>query len=181
MALAAPVQAATPKAGAKCSKAGTTATAAGKKFTCVKSGKKLVWNKGVRIKSAPKPTPTPSATPTPETKVEVKDLLASDSRITPVSALTTLETCKTEDMTPGARRRAASGPRPADARATSRHRVQLVRPARAPRGPWPRCDRFLLPARDFEDSCGRAMLAQAPGHGLPRLHSSSATPPLPPR
>jgi hypothetical protein len=102
LALATPVQAATPKAGAKCTKAGTTATAAGKKFTCVKSGKKLVWNKGVTVKAAPKPTPTPtpSATPTPETKVEVKDLLASDSRITPVSALTTLETCKTEDMTP---------------------------------------------------------------------------------
>ena len=76
--LAAPVQAATPKAGAKCTKAGTTATASGKKFTCVKSGTKLVWNKGVAIKAAPKPSPnpvfkpveptpapTPSPTPTP--------------------------------------------------------------------------------------------------------------------
>ena len=65
LALATPVQAATPKAGAKCTKAGITATAAGKKFTCVKSGTKLVWNKGVTIKAAPKvdvkpvePTPT---------------------------------------------------------------------------------------------------------------------------
>ena len=32
------------KAGAKCTKVGTTATASGKKFTCVKSGTKLVWN-----------------------------------------------------------------------------------------------------------------------------------------
>ena len=75
--LAAPVQAATPKAGTKCSKAGATATAAGKKFTCIKSGTKLVWNKGVAVKAAPKPsvnpvfkpveptpTPTPTATPT---------------------------------------------------------------------------------------------------------------------
>ena len=71
---ATPVQAATPKAGAKCTKAGITATAAGKKFTCVKSGTKLVWNKGVTVKAAPKvdvkpveptPTPTPTATPTP--------------------------------------------------------------------------------------------------------------------
>ena len=66
------------KAGAKCTKVGTTATVAGKKFTCIKSGNKLVWNKGVTIKAAPKPdlnpvfkpveptpTPTPEATPTP--------------------------------------------------------------------------------------------------------------------
>jgi hypothetical protein len=66
------------KAGAKCTKAGKTSTASGKKFTCVKSGNKLVWNKGVAIKAAPKPdlnpvfkpveptpTPTPTATPTP--------------------------------------------------------------------------------------------------------------------
>ncbi len=63
--LAAPVQAATPKAGAKCTKIGVTATAGGKKFTCVKSGTKLVWNKGVAIKK-PSPVATPTATPTPE-------------------------------------------------------------------------------------------------------------------
>ena len=63
----APVNAiAAVKAGDVCKKAGSTATANGKKFTCVKSAKKLVWNKGVAI-SAPKPTvtPTPAATPTP--------------------------------------------------------------------------------------------------------------------
>ena len=74
LSLATPVQAATPKAGAKCTKAGATATALGKKFTCVKSGNKLAWNKGVAIKAAPKPLPnpvfkpvepTPTATPTP--------------------------------------------------------------------------------------------------------------------
>jgi hypothetical protein len=67
--LAAPVHAATPKAGAKCTKVGATATASGKKFTCVKSGTKLVWNKGVTIKKptpVPTPTPTPSPSPTPE-------------------------------------------------------------------------------------------------------------------
>ena len=62
--LATPVQAATPKAGAKCTKVGATANASGKKFTCIKSGTKLVWNKGVAIKK-PTPTPTPSPTPTP--------------------------------------------------------------------------------------------------------------------
>jgi M6 family metalloprotease-like protein len=83
------------KAGAKCTKAGSTATASGKKFTCIKSGTKLVWNKGVAIKAAaPKPSPTPEA------KIEVKNLLASDSRITATSALTAIDVCKTEDMTP---------------------------------------------------------------------------------
>jgi hypothetical protein len=37
------------KAGAKCSKAGTTEVVQGKKYTCVKSGKKLAWNKGVKV------------------------------------------------------------------------------------------------------------------------------------
>ena len=38
------------KAGASCSKAGATASSSGKKYTCIKSGKKLVWNKGITIK-----------------------------------------------------------------------------------------------------------------------------------
>jgi hypothetical protein len=44
-----PAQAAV-KAGFKCSKAGATTTVLGKKYTCIKSGSKLVWNKGVMIK-----------------------------------------------------------------------------------------------------------------------------------
>ena len=51
------------KAGATCKKAGITSTYAGKKYTCIKSGKKLVWNKGVAFVK-PTPTPTPSPTPT---------------------------------------------------------------------------------------------------------------------
>jgi hypothetical protein len=47
------------KAGAKCSKAGITSVTAGKTFICVKSGKKLVWNKGVT-----KSTKTIPAAPT---------------------------------------------------------------------------------------------------------------------
>ena len=47
----APAQASV-KPGAKCKEAGVTATASGKKFTCIKSGGKLVWNKGVTIKKA---------------------------------------------------------------------------------------------------------------------------------
>lgn len=48
------------KAGAACSKAGKTSVASGKTFTCVKTGKKVVWNKGVAIA---KPVAAPSATP----------------------------------------------------------------------------------------------------------------------
>ena len=40
------------KAGSKCAKAGATSTVSGKKYTCIKSGKKLIWNKGVKIKQA---------------------------------------------------------------------------------------------------------------------------------
>jgi hypothetical protein len=57
------------KAGATCTKAGTTSTVGGIKYTCIKSGKKLVWDKGVKVVAAAKPsvaaTPTPVATPTP--------------------------------------------------------------------------------------------------------------------
>ena len=55
-----------PKAGSICSKQGLTKSYQGKRFTCIKSGKKLVWNKGVASKSAaPAVTPTPTASPLP--------------------------------------------------------------------------------------------------------------------
>ena len=95
LSLSSPVHAAAPKAGSKCTKAGQTSTSAGIKYTCIKSGKKLVWNKGVATKKA-----EPAPVPTPETKVEIKNLLASDPRITLISTLTALDTCKTEDKTP---------------------------------------------------------------------------------
>ena len=53
------VAAVTP--GSKCTKVGATSTYNGKKYTCVKSGKKLVWNKGVAVAAS---NPTPTATPT---------------------------------------------------------------------------------------------------------------------
>ena len=63
-ALVAPLNAtAAIKAGASCKSAGQTSTYAGKKYTCIKSGKKLIWNKGVSI-PAPKPSVNPSPTPT---------------------------------------------------------------------------------------------------------------------
>ena len=48
----APANAATVKAGAKCSKHKATTTVKGMKYTCIKSGNKLVWSKGVPVKKA---------------------------------------------------------------------------------------------------------------------------------
>jgi hypothetical protein len=54
------------KAGSACSKAGSKSTSGGKTYTCTKSGKKLVWNKGVLIPVAqPAPSESPSASATP--------------------------------------------------------------------------------------------------------------------
>jgi hypothetical protein len=51
-------------AGSTCKVLNQKAVYQSKTFTCIKSGKKLVWNKGVAIKPKPAPKPTPSATPT---------------------------------------------------------------------------------------------------------------------
>ena len=59
-----PLALAAVKPGMACKVLGKTSTSSGIKYTCVKSGKKLVWNKGV-VKATPTPSPTPSATPTP--------------------------------------------------------------------------------------------------------------------
>jgi M6 family metalloprotease-like protein len=48
------------KPGTSCKNLGQTSIISGKKYTCIKSGKKLVWNRGVIIKS-PTPTSFPSS------------------------------------------------------------------------------------------------------------------------
>ena len=53
-----PVNAAA-KSGGACTKAGNTSVASGKTFTCIKSGKKLVWDKGIApVKSTQSSAPT---------------------------------------------------------------------------------------------------------------------------
>lgn len=64
------------KAGLVCSKAGATSISAGKKFTCIKSGKKLVWNKGIEVVkpvTGTTPTPISSASPMPSPTPVVTD------------------------------------------------------------------------------------------------------------
>ena len=62
-----PSQSATPpKSGAACPKVGTSKTHLGKKFSCVKKGKKLIWDKGVIVaKSSPNSSSLPSYSPSP--------------------------------------------------------------------------------------------------------------------
>lgn len=53
------------KAGSPCPKVGKVSATANKTFTCIKAGKKFVWNKGVAIAKPVAVTPTPTATPEP--------------------------------------------------------------------------------------------------------------------
>jgi len=58
-ALMIPAQAAV-KTGTECKTEGVVSTVSGKTYTCIKSGKKLVWGKGVSS-----PTPVTNASPQP--------------------------------------------------------------------------------------------------------------------
>lgn len=53
------------KAGSKCAKFGAVSYAAGLKFICIKSGKKLIWSKGILLPNPmTSPTTSPKADPT---------------------------------------------------------------------------------------------------------------------
>ena len=79
LAVPAPLMAAV-KQGDVCKKVGTTSTVKGLKYTCIKSGKKMVWSKGVPVK---KVTPAPSATPKPSPSVEVSPAPVPSTTPTP--------------------------------------------------------------------------------------------------
>jgi len=72
------------KAGGACKKAGTTSVASGKTFTCIKSGKILVWNKGIKL---------------PKLPVVQEIDLSKFTNLTPLSELSAPEICKTVDLT----------------------------------------------------------------------------------
>jgi hypothetical protein len=83
LSLATPLNAATPKPGSTCSKSGITKNASGKKFTCVKQGKRLIWNKGVAIKAGPARVPAPTSTFTPPARpTSWSELVSKSSGIT---------------------------------------------------------------------------------------------------
>ncbi len=82
---------ASTKAGSVCPKMGATKTYKGKQFTCIKAGKKLIWNKGVAVKkpestnyplpsnsSSPSPSPSPTPSPSPSPTPTFKDLTFSN-------------------------------------------------------------------------------------------------------
>ena len=62
------------KAGAKCTKVKSTQLVGAKKFTCVKSGSRLVWNKGVSITqpAIASPVPTPASSASPENVIQTE-------------------------------------------------------------------------------------------------------------
>lgn len=78
------------KPGNSCMKLGQTNVLSGKKYTCIKSGKKLIWNKGVLIKS-----PTTSSTPisSSEPKNETPQTSASQNLLTSQN----MDLCKIKD------------------------------------------------------------------------------------
>jgi hypothetical protein len=92
----------TPRAGAVCSKLGITQTVKGKKYTCIKSGKKLIWNKGETVKKvtsiqpqtpAPASSPMPSPSATPEASLSP----SPEKTYTPSSKISDANLCKLED------------------------------------------------------------------------------------
>jgi len=60
-----PVAHSAVKQGASCKKLGQTTTQIGMKYTCVKSGKKLIWNKGAAIRKPASTNAAPSQAPAP--------------------------------------------------------------------------------------------------------------------
>ena len=82
------VNAATPKAGSTCQKLGTTQNYKGKLFTCVKSGKKKIWDKGVTILAAPRSTP--SATPSIVSEPKIESSPAPSTSPSPIATTASL-------------------------------------------------------------------------------------------
>ncbi len=110
-----PAYSATPiKAGSICLKQGITKTYKDRKYTCIKSGRKLVWNKGVvvakpRQNSTPTPsatstaspsvtpTATPTPTPTPTPTATATPTTTPIPTPMPLASSDPIETCKIKD------------------------------------------------------------------------------------
>ena len=91
--LVAPVSHAAVKAGSACTKQGAKQISGGKSFTCIKQGKKLVWNKGVVVAKATAPN---AATPTPAASVAASP--SPTATVAKISFTPWSKTFATEDM-----------------------------------------------------------------------------------
>ena len=82
------------KAGATCITKGQVKTVSGFKYTCTKTGKKLVWSKGVKVvvKPTATPTPTPSPTETPKAIGDPIGAIGGTQTPTPTPTPTLMET-----------------------------------------------------------------------------------------
>jgi hypothetical protein len=89
----APPASAAVKEGAACKKAGQSSTVSGRKFTCIKKGSKLVWNKGVVVKKAPSAAKTPAASAAPATPA-MSATPAPSKSAEPVASGNTMERVK---------------------------------------------------------------------------------------
>jgi hypothetical protein len=67
-------EAATVRAGAACNRVGITKTVSSTKFTCIKSGTKLVWNRGVKLPANDSVAASPVATPMPSHSANIQKL-----------------------------------------------------------------------------------------------------------
>jgi len=89
--------------GSKCKVQKQKVVYLGKTYTCIKSSKKLIWNKGVAVKTpTPNPTTTPTVTPTQTptpSPVQLDIDLSLDSRVTLTKDLSKNDSCKTQDLT----------------------------------------------------------------------------------
>jgi hypothetical protein len=78
--------------GTKCTKVGTNKTIANIKYTCIKLGRNIVWDKGkiTKVVTTPSPrvSPTPSPTPSPTHSVAATPTPSSTSSSTPSSSPT---------------------------------------------------------------------------------------------
>jgi hypothetical protein len=74
-----------------------------KTYTCIKSGKKLLWNKGVSVKKptptpTPTPTPIPTPTPTPTIQAEVAVGKWQETQFALVQAMSLLKPAVTQKL-----------------------------------------------------------------------------------
>ena len=86
------------KPGAQCPKLSATIVSGGYKFTCIKSGKKLIWGKQVIQPATPVITPISQSPMSPSTPTPTPTPVKSQAPVQPVPD-TTVDTCQTSPTT----------------------------------------------------------------------------------